>query len=79
LGKALVVVVNRALMDNHQEELADALAQRDYLRATTPEGLASSLIELDDSPSARRPYPPAKPEAFAAIVDEEMRAAQDGR
>ncbi|CBJ31146.1 beta(1,4)-N-acetylglucosaminyltransferase [Ectocarpus siliculosus] len=79
LGKALVVVVNRALMDNHQEELADALAQRNYLRATTPEGLAGALVELDDSPSARRPYPPAKPEAFAAIVDEEMRAAQDGR
>lgn len=66
-------------MDNHQEELADALAQRNYLRATTPEGLAGALVELDDSPSARTPYPPAKPEAFAAIVDEEMNAAQAGR
>lgn len=74
-----MVVVNDALMDNHQEELAQALAQRNYLRATTPEGLADTLVALDDSPSARTPYPSAKPEAFAAIVDEEMCAAQEDR
>lgn len=74
-----MVVVNDALMDNHQEELAEALAQRNYLRATTPEGLAEALAGLDDSPSGRTPYPSPKPEAFAAIVDEEMCAAQEGR
>lgn len=74
-----MVVVNSALMDNHQEELAEALAQRNYLRATTPEGLADTLVGLDDSPSARTPYPSAKPEAFAAIVDEEMCVAQEDR
>lgn len=79
LGKNLVVVVNGALMDNHQEELAEALAQRNYLRATSPEGLADTLIGLDESPSAWTPYPRAKPEAFAAVVDEEMCAAQEDR
>eukprot|EP00752_Nemacystus_decipiens_P004222 g3857.t1 len=79
LGKALVVVVNSALMDNHQAELAEAMAQRNYLRATTPEELAATLVALDDSPSARTPYPSAKPEAFAAVVDEEMCIAQEDR
>lgn len=78
LGKALVVVVNGALMDNHQEELADALAQRNYLKATTPERLAQTLAELNDSPMARVPYPSANPDAFAAVVDDEMGAAQEG-
>ncbi|CAM9170448.1 unnamed protein product [Sphacelaria rigidula] len=76
LGKALVVVVNSALMDNHQEELAEALAQRNYLVATTPEGLAQTLTEFDDSKGARTPYPAATPEVFAAIVNEEMCSAQ---
>lgn len=66
-------------MDNHQEELADALAQRNYLLATTPEGLAQTIVDLDESFSARTPYPRAEPEAFAALVDEEMCAAQEGR
>lgn len=74
-----MVVVNTALMDNHQQELAEALAQRNFLHATTPDKLAQSLAELDDSPSARTPFPTAKPEAFAALVDEEMSAAQEGR
>lgn len=70
--------MNDALMDNHQEELADALAKRNHLRATTPAGLAEALLGMDGSDSARTPYPPAKPEAFAAIVDDEMCAAQEG-
>lgn len=72
-----MAVVNTSLMDNHQEELADALAMRNYLLATTPHELARVLVELDDSPSARTPYPPARPEVFAAIVDEEVCAARD--
>lgn len=65
-------------MDNHQEELAGALAQRNYLRATTSAGLADALLGVDNCDSTRTPYPPAKPEAFAAVVDDEMRAAQQG-
>lgn len=72
-------MVNDALMDNHQQELAEALARRNHLRATTPVGLADTLIELDDWQTARTPYPPPKPEAFAALVDEEMCAAQRGQ
>lgn len=79
LRKALVVVVNSALMDNHQEELAEAMAQRNYLVATTPEQLAQTLVDFDDSKSARTPYPAATPEAFAAVVDEEICAVQQRR
>ena len=53
------------------------MANRNYLLATTPEGLSQTLVELDDSPSARTPYPPARPEVFAAIVDEEVCAARE--
>lgn len=63
-------------MDNHQKELADAMEQRNYLVATTPEGLAQTLGDFDDSESARTRYPTPTPEAFAAIVDEEMCAVQ---
>lgn len=76
----LVVVVNNALMGNHQAELADALAKRNYLRATTPEALARTLADFDDDPMKRTPYPAAKPEAFSRLVDAEMCGAQrDGR
>lgn len=66
-------------MDNHQVELAEALAGRGYLRASTPEVLAQALEEFDDSPMARTPYPSAQPQAFAALVDEEMIIARKDR
>lgn len=66
-------------MDNHQVELAEALAERGYLRASNPEVLARTLSEFDDSPLARTPYPPARPQAFAALVDDEMSIARRGR
>eukprot|EP00975_Prorocentrum_lima_P019488 4104021-Prorocentrum_lima.AAC.1 len=47
LRKKLVVVVNTALMDNHQLELAEALADRDHVVATTCENLAHDLAEAD--------------------------------
>lgn len=66
-------------MDNHQVELAEALAERGFLRASTPEVLAQTLEEFDDSPMERTPYPPAQPQAFADLVDEEMSIARRGR
>ena len=35
LGKPLIAVPNTTLMDNHQEELAQALEQQGYLRTST--------------------------------------------
>jgi len=43
LGKPLVVVVNDALMDNHQLELADRLAKDGYLLYTHVRGLDATL------------------------------------
>lgn len=35
LGKPLIVVPNPTLLDNHQEELASALAELGHLQSTT--------------------------------------------
>jgi beta-1,4-N-acetylglucosaminyltransferase len=51
--KPLVVVINETLMDNHQWELALALAERAMLSATTCERLAEALRDawkLDRQP-----------------------------
>lgn len=71
-----MVVVNSKLMDNHQEELANAMAERNYLLASTPECLPQALKKFIDFENTRTAYPTAKPEAFASLVDEEMHAAQ---
>lgn len=42
----LVVVVNESLMGNHQHEIADAMAEKNYLLKSTPETLCSNLKRL---------------------------------
>lgn len=67
--KPLIVVVNDALADNHQTELADAMSKRGYCRSCTPPSLASSLA--DASFDRRERLPSAAPglAAFVAGVD----------
>eukprot|EP00271_Cylindrocystis_brebissonii_P009127 TRINITY_DN23790_c0_g1_i1.p1 TRINITY_DN23790_c0_g1~~TRINITY_DN23790_c0_g1_i1.p1 ORF type:complete len:174 (+),score=34.36 TRINITY_DN23790_c0_g1_i1:443-964(+) len=65
--KPLVVVVNEALMDNHQQELAGALAARGHLRCASPLTLSSVLADLDTTELL--PYPPAEAESFARALD----------
>ena len=61
----LVVVVNDALMDNHQQELAEELHSRRHLLSTTPSGLAETLTQLSArAKSSFLPYPPADALAF---------------
>lgn len=36
LGKPLIVVPNHSLLDNHQEELADALSDLGHLKSCKP-------------------------------------------
>lgn len=66
-GKALVVVVNKALMDNHQRELADILEKNGHLLCASPETLTKSVESFD--PSKLVPYPPLEADRFAHALD----------
>lgn len=68
LNARMVVVVNEALHDNHQTELADELAARAHLVATTPAGLAASLRALAERPPAFAPLPAADATAFPRFL-----------
>ncbi|KAL1320620.1 hypothetical protein HN51_065291 [Arachis hypogaea] len=47
LCKPLVVVVNEDLMDNHQSELAEELAERKHLYCARPQNLYQTLADMD--------------------------------
>lgn len=53
--KRLVVVVNEKLMGNHQHEIADAMAEKNYLLKATPETVCSVLKQLPET--VFTPYP----------------------
>eukprot|EP00850_Spirogloea_muscicola_P018370 SM000167S02983 [mRNA] locus=s167:208575:209167:- [translate_table: standard] len=66
-GKRLLVVVNEALMDNHQRELADELAARGHCACASPATLVEALEAMDDA--VLQPYPPAEAGNYAAAID----------
>lgn len=70
LRKPLIVVVNDALMDNHQTELAEALEARNYLIGTTPQGLLETLQRSSGRIHRFDAYPQADTAAFPGVVDE---------
>ena len=66
LGKATVAVTNSLLMDDHQTEIADALARGGHAAVCRPATLAQTLRSTDFS--ARVRLPPAQPDAYADFV-----------
>ena len=68
LSKRMLVVVNDALMHNHQQELAQELHSRQHLIATTPGALLPTLREMGRRPPALVPLPPADERAFGDFM-----------
>uniref|UniRef100_A0A0D6R8L8 Glycosyl transferase family 28 C-terminal domain-containing protein n=1 Tax=Araucaria cunninghamii TaxID=56994 RepID=A0A0D6R8L8_ARACU len=67
VGRPLIVVVNEALMDNHQSELAEELAERKFLYCAHPETLAQTIECMDIE--SLLPYPPSNPMAVVQSLN----------
>ncbi|BEJ16540.1 hypothetical protein CspHIS471_0511450 [Cutaneotrichosporon sp. HIS471] len=68
MPRPLLVVPNDSLMDDHQQELSDALKAGGYLSVSSVDDLVSGVQELFGA--QHKAFPAAKPERFAAILDE---------
>lgn len=63
LQKPLIVVVNEDLMDNHQAELAEELADRKHLLCARPKTLHETIAHMDLESLVPYPSGDAKPVA----------------
>ncbi|MCO5578961.1 hypothetical protein L7F22_032812 [Adiantum nelumboides] len=67
LGKPLIVVVNEALMDNDQAELAKELAAQKYLMYASPGTLLETVINMDLDSLV--PYKPSNPSVLVKSLN----------
>ncbi|KAG6821066.1 hypothetical protein H0H93_007225 [Arthromyces matolae] len=73
LGKPLLTVVNTTLLDNHQQELASALARLGHLQYSDVHhhsDLAATIETFE--PSSLVPFPPFDGSRFAKLLDQHM-------
>ncbi|KAG9632819.1 glycosyltransferase family 1 protein, partial [Aureobasidium melanogenum] len=74
----LVVVPNSELLDNHQVELADALAEQEYVVHGKLEDLPQALLDAEKLRLRKKAWPPINSgthrhtKGLAGVVDEEM-------
>lgn len=74
----LVVVPNTDLLDNHQVELAQALAEQDYVVQGDKDNLAKALEEAEVLRKKQKSWPPPnagvqrEAKGLKGVLDEEM-------
>lgn len=72
-NKRLLIVVNDELMDNHQSELADQLANENYVVQTTVDKFNEGLAVICDGETKLDRFPPKNPAKFEEIFEEALR------
>jgi UDP-N-acetylglucosamine transferase subunit ALG13 len=67
-NKKLIVVVNDALMDNHQLELAEKMFDEGYLLYTNCDGLADKIELINNQEFKLKNYVPGNPRYFGNFL-----------